>query len=120
MWMDWVLASLIFFFFVYHNGLVCTSESVNSNSHPGSSVGTEKAMAKANVSFWVQKEGNQPDLLCGRSADYMPTKGHFPILVCSTVVLGGRWSFLYLISPMPSEPFLLQNVITTITKEGDQ
>ncbi|XP_026942096.1 sodium/hydrogen exchanger 11 isoform X2 [Sagmatias obliquidens] len=56
---------------------------------PRSSIGTEKAMAKANVSFWVQKEGNQTDLLCGRSADYMPTKEHFPILVCSTVVLGG-------------------------------
>lgn len=70
--------------------LVCTSESVNSKSHPGSSTGTDKTMSKANVSFWVQKEGNRPDLLCGRAADYPVVKGHFLILVWSTLVLGGR------------------------------
>ncbi|XP_020757910.2 sodium/hydrogen exchanger 11 isoform X2 [Odocoileus virginianus] len=46
-------------------------------------------MSKANVSFWVQKEGNRPDLLCGRAADYPVVKGHFLILVWSTLVLGG-------------------------------
>ncbi|KAI4563469.1 hypothetical protein MJT46_019825, partial [Ovis ammon polii x Ovis aries] len=45
-------------------------------------------MSKANVSFWVQKEGNRPDLLCGRAADYTVGKGHFLILVWSTLVLG--------------------------------
>ncbi|XP_068841883.1 sodium/hydrogen exchanger 11 [Capricornis sumatraensis] len=46
-------------------------------------------MSKANVSFWIQKEGNRPDLLCGRAADYTVGKGHFLILVWSTLVLGG-------------------------------
>ncbi|XP_057583221.1 sodium/hydrogen exchanger 11 [Hippopotamus amphibius kiboko] len=46
-------------------------------------------MAKANASFWVPKKGNRPDLLCGRSAEYTFIKGHFPILLCSTIVLGG-------------------------------
>ncbi|KAI4578623.1 hypothetical protein MJG53_020877, partial [Ovis ammon polii x Ovis aries] len=43
-------------------------------------------MSKANVSFWVQKEGNRPDLLCGRAADYTVGKGHFLILVWSTLI----------------------------------
>ena len=105
MWMDWILASHMVFFFVYHNRLVCTSESVNSKSHPGSSTGTDKTMSKTNVSFWVQKEGNRPDLLCGRAADYTVGKGHFLILVWSTLVLGGRWLFLHLIFPLTSESF---------------
>uniref|UniRef100_A0A8C3X896 Solute carrier family 9 member C2 (putative) n=1 Tax=Catagonus wagneri TaxID=51154 RepID=A0A8C3X896_9CETA len=42
-----------------------------------------------NLSFWVQEEGNRPDLLCGRSADYTLEKAHFTVLVCSTIFLGG-------------------------------
>nr|XP_031291605.1 sodium/hydrogen exchanger 11 [Camelus dromedarius] len=75
--------------FAYCNRLVCTSEIVNSNSHPGSSTGTKKAMGKSNTSFWEKKEGSRPDLLCGRSADYNFAKGNFIILVCSIIVLGG-------------------------------
>ncbi|XP_062049826.1 sodium/hydrogen exchanger 11 [Lepus europaeus] len=42
-----------------------------------------------NSSFWSQRDVNRPDLLCGRSADYLVKKEHFPMLVCSTIVLGG-------------------------------
>ncbi|XP_058396033.1 sodium/hydrogen exchanger 11 [Diceros bicornis minor] len=42
-----------------------------------------------NSSFWAQREGNKPDLLCGRSADYTFRKEHFITLLCSTVALGG-------------------------------
>ncbi|XP_012584369.1 PREDICTED: sodium/hydrogen exchanger 11 [Condylura cristata] len=46
-------------------------------------------MAKVNYSILVQKEGNKPDLLCGRSADYIVLRNHFPLLVCFIIVLGG-------------------------------
>ncbi|XP_047608471.1 LOW QUALITY PROTEIN: sodium/hydrogen exchanger 11 [Phacochoerus africanus] len=46
-------------------------------------------MQNPNLSFWAQEEGNRPDLLCGRSADYTIEKVYFPVLVCSTIVLGG-------------------------------
>ncbi|XP_034866722.1 sodium/hydrogen exchanger 11 [Mirounga leonina] len=42
-----------------------------------------------NSSFWMQGEGNRPDLLCGSSAGYTVKSGHFIMLVCSTIVLGG-------------------------------
>ncbi|XP_054549441.1 sodium/hydrogen exchanger 11 isoform X1 [Talpa occidentalis] len=46
-------------------------------------------MAKVNTSTLVPTEGNQPDLLCGRSADYTILRSHFPLLVCFIIVLGG-------------------------------
>ncbi|XP_032694692.1 sodium/hydrogen exchanger 11 isoform X2 [Lontra canadensis] len=46
-------------------------------------------MPNTNSSFWMQREGNRPDLLCGRSATYTIVNGHFLTLVCSIVVLGG-------------------------------
>ncbi|XP_032174141.1 sodium/hydrogen exchanger 11 isoform X1 [Mustela erminea] len=46
-------------------------------------------MPNTNSSFWMQGEGNRPDLLCGRSATYTVVNSHFLMLVCSTVVLGG-------------------------------
>ncbi|XP_013376242.1 PREDICTED: sodium/hydrogen exchanger 11 [Chinchilla lanigera] len=42
-----------------------------------------------NNSFWTQEEGSTPDLLCGRSADYLVTELHFPLLICAISVLGG-------------------------------
>lgn len=66
---------------------------VTTVTHPGSSTETEKTMQNPNLSFWAQEEGNRPDLLCGRSADYTIEKVYFPVLVCSTIVLGGRWVF---------------------------
>ncbi|XP_047560944.1 sodium/hydrogen exchanger 11 isoform X2 [Lutra lutra] len=46
-------------------------------------------MPNMNSSFWIQREGNRPDLLCGHSATYTVVNGHFLTLVCSIVVLGG-------------------------------
>ncbi|XP_059002458.1 sodium/hydrogen exchanger 11 isoform X2 [Mustela lutreola] len=46
-------------------------------------------MPNTNSSFWMQGEGNRPDLLCGRSATYTVVNSYFLMLVCSTVVLGG-------------------------------
>ncbi|XP_036890879.1 sodium/hydrogen exchanger 11 [Sturnira hondurensis] len=46
-------------------------------------------MAELNSTFWGQREGIKPDLVCGRSADYMVAPGHFAMLACSTIVLGG-------------------------------
>lgn len=60
-------------------------------------------MSKTNSSFWVEKEGKQPDLLCGKSAEYNFAKEHFTMLMCSIILLGGRWLFLNFILPMPSE-----------------
>ncbi|XP_077013109.1 sodium/hydrogen exchanger 11 isoform X1 [Tamandua tetradactyla] len=42
-----------------------------------------------NSSFWIQREGTRPDLLCGRSADYPVLETHFIMLVFSTIVFGG-------------------------------
>ncbi|XP_004409294.1 PREDICTED: sodium/hydrogen exchanger 11 [Odobenus rosmarus divergens] len=42
-----------------------------------------------NSSFWMQREGNRPELFCGSSAGYTIKSGHFIMLVCSTIVLGG-------------------------------
>ncbi|XP_077612142.1 sodium/hydrogen exchanger 11 [Crocuta crocuta] len=42
-----------------------------------------------NSSFWMQREVNRPELLCGRAAGYTVVNGHFTLLVCSTIVLGG-------------------------------
>uniref|UniRef100_A0A4X1UH82 Ankyrin repeat domain 45 n=1 Tax=Sus scrofa TaxID=9823 RepID=A0A4X1UH82_PIG len=50
-------------------------------------------MQNPNLSFWAQEEGNRPDLLCGRSADYTIEKVYFPVLVCSTIVLGGQLAY---------------------------
>ncbi|XP_044925505.1 sodium/hydrogen exchanger 11 isoform X2 [Mustela putorius furo] len=46
-------------------------------------------MPNTNSSFWMQGEGNRPDLLCGRTATYTVVNSYFLMLVCSTVVLGG-------------------------------
>ncbi|XP_045838861.1 sodium/hydrogen exchanger 11 [Meles meles] len=46
-------------------------------------------MPNTNSSFWMQREGIRPDLLCGRSGTYTVVNGHFLMLVCSIVVLGG-------------------------------
>ncbi|XP_048081321.2 sodium/hydrogen exchanger 11 [Ursus arctos] len=46
-------------------------------------------MSNTNSSFWLQREGNRPELLCGNSAGYTIVSGHFIMLVCSTIVLGG-------------------------------
>ncbi|XP_060053871.1 sodium/hydrogen exchanger 11 isoform X2 [Erinaceus europaeus] len=46
-----------------------------------------------NTSFWMLQNTNKPDLLCGRSEDYSMATGHFPLLICSTVVLGGFLKF---------------------------
>lgn len=46
-------------------------------------------MSKTNSSFWVKKEGKQPDLLCGKSAEYNFAKEHFTMLMCSIILLGG-------------------------------
>ncbi|XP_045694708.1 sodium/hydrogen exchanger 11 [Phyllostomus hastatus] len=46
-------------------------------------------MSKLNSTFWGQRESIRPDLLCGRSADYLVAPGHFAMLACSTIVLGG-------------------------------
>ncbi|XP_039737401.1 sodium/hydrogen exchanger 11 [Pteropus medius] len=46
-------------------------------------------MARTNSSFWNHSEGSKPDLLCGRPADYTFVKGHFTMLVCSIIVVGG-------------------------------
>ncbi|XP_053519683.1 sodium/hydrogen exchanger 11 [Artibeus jamaicensis] len=46
-------------------------------------------MATVNSTFWGQREGIRPDLVCGRSADYMAVPGNFAMLACSTIVLGG-------------------------------
>ncbi|XP_022276751.1 sodium/hydrogen exchanger 11 isoform X7 [Canis lupus familiaris] len=46
-------------------------------------------MSNTNSSFWVHKEGHKPELLCGSSASYTVVNGHFIMLVCSTIILGG-------------------------------
>ncbi|XP_036090505.1 sodium/hydrogen exchanger 11 isoform X3 [Rousettus aegyptiacus] len=46
-------------------------------------------MAKMNSSFWDYGGGSGSDLLCGRPADYPFARGHFPMFVCSIIVLGG-------------------------------
>lgn len=72
-----------------------------------------------NSSFWTQTEGSRPDLLCGMPADYAYGKGHFITLLCSAVVMGGRWLFLNLIFLLPFEPFSAWKVITiTLKKRG--
>ncbi|XP_060221076.1 sodium/hydrogen exchanger 11 [Meriones unguiculatus] len=45
--------------------------------------------AHSNFSFWIAKNDNKPDLLCGRPADYFVVQKHFMILICATTVLGG-------------------------------
>ncbi|XP_058556244.1 sodium/hydrogen exchanger 11 isoform X2 [Neofelis nebulosa] len=44
-----------------------------------------------NSFFWVQREGNssRTELLCGKTAGYTIVNGHFTMLVCFTIVLGG-------------------------------
>lgn len=74
-------------------------------------------MPNTNSSFWVQGEGSRPDLLCGRSATYTVVNSHFLMLVCSTVVLGGKCLFLNVIFPLLSELFSGQKAITTSSKE---
>lgn len=103
--------------FAYSDRSGCSGESVDSNSHTSSSVRTHKAMAKMNSSFWDYGGGSGSDLLCGRPADYPFARGHFPMFVCSIIVLGGRWPFLNLIFPLPSEPSSVQKVISTTLKE---
>lgn len=103
--------------FAYSDRSGCSGESVDSNSHTSSSVRTHKAMAKMNSSFWDYGGGSGSDLLCGRPADYPFARGHFPMFVCSIIVLGGRWPFLNLIFPLPSEPSSVQKVISTTSKE---
>ncbi|XP_053065428.1 sodium/hydrogen exchanger 11 isoform X2 [Acinonyx jubatus] len=44
-----------------------------------------------NSFFWVQREDNssRTELLCGKTAGYTIVNGHFTMLVCFTIVLGG-------------------------------
>ena len=107
-----------FLLFAPYPRLVCGCESVGDNSLVDSPGRPEKAMTKLNSSFWGQKEGIRPDLLCGRSADHMYSLGHFTMLACCTIVLGGRWWLLNLTFPLPLEPWPVQTVITTTSKEG--
>ncbi|XP_032770551.1 sodium/hydrogen exchanger 11 [Rattus rattus] len=46
-------------------------------------------MSNNSFSFWVARNDNKPDLLCGRPADYFVVQKHFTILICATIVLGG-------------------------------
>lgn len=71
--------------------LVCRSRSVYIRIHR---VRTGEEVAKMNAS-------NRSDLLCGRSADYLARKGHFPMFVCSVITVGGRWTFGKCFSPLP-------------------
>lgn len=115
-----VLANLIFFFLHIITGRSVVGKVSIVTHVRVHQVRTEKAMARTNSSFWNHSEGSKPDLLCGRPADYTFVKGHFTMLVCSIIVVGGRWWFLNFIFPPPSEPLSVRKVITTTSEEGVQ
>uniref|UniRef100_A0A8D2DLA1 Solute carrier family 9 member C2 (putative) n=1 Tax=Sciurus vulgaris TaxID=55149 RepID=A0A8D2DLA1_SCIVU len=54
-----------------------------------------------NSSFWSPKEGTKPDLLCGRPPGFLIMKDRFMMLICGTIVLGGRF-------PTPAHPVVLR------------
>nr|XP_036869541.1 sodium/hydrogen exchanger 11 [Manis javanica] len=70
-------------------------------------------MSKTNSSFWVKKEGKQPDLLCGKSAEYNFAKEHFTMLMCSIILLGESLILQYC-SKLISSLFLLVQVHQTV------
>lgn len=73
---------LLFFFFFFFHITIESSDIVQGS--PGN------AMSNNSFSFWATKSDNKPDLLCGRPADYFVVQKHFTILICATIVLGGK------------------------------
>lgn len=61
-------------------------------------------MSNNSFSFWATKDDNKPDLLCGRPADYFVVQKHFTIMICATIVLGGKWPGE---TPLSLETFLI-------------